>query len=538
MKKQLNPTVKAHVIRGAFYVLLLLAVCVIPFALAQRNIIKRSVPHNASHLPSSFRQPGQPEAQPRSKATSGTRISHAPRSGASKQPRKVLMRPSGTVCGLLVGSGMTTGFLPNGWEPTLAGNTVTYTFANSLPAPNEFALFETHDPWGFTVIKDAITSNGHTFTEFTPADLATVTFSDYSVVILNWDDTNAPDFLTDYTAAIPGLEAYINAGGVVWITAAIQTCDSIPMPFGGTGTGCDFGDSDPVVDPASPMMVGMPNPIPGSAANHLSFTGLPGAAHIVVITNTTGNPALYDFRPGENCGGPTPTPTPGGPCTLQPWNVVAPYALISESVSVSNDGTFAYGVGGFDGVNFVPTNSFNQYDLVNNIWTPLPNIPGAFYDAPSVYVPGTNSIYVFGGIDANFLPSNVVQIYDITAGTWTTGTPMPGPRYFAGAVYYSGNGLVYVAGGFDENFLETTTTWEYDPVANTWNTSRAPIPVGMGGMGYSIVGQNMYLSGTWNGGLGSTLHYRYDIVADAWTQMAPVPVNIYRPASGAIDTNV
>jgi hypothetical protein len=47
----------------------------------------------------------------------------------------------------------------------------------------------------------------------------------------------------------------------------------------------------------------------------------------------------------------------------------------------------------------------------------------------------------------------------------------------------------------------------------------------------------MYLAGTWNGGLGSMLHYRYDIVADAWTQMANVPVNIYRPASASIGTN-
>ena len=37
MKKQINPTVKAHLIRGAFYLLLLMAVCAIPFALAQRN---------------------------------------------------------------------------------------------------------------------------------------------------------------------------------------------------------------------------------------------------------------------------------------------------------------------------------------------------------------------------------------------------------------------------------------------------------------------------------------------------------------------
>ena len=43
MKKQINPNIKAHLIRGAFYLLLLLAVCAIPFALAQRNAFKRPV---------------------------------------------------------------------------------------------------------------------------------------------------------------------------------------------------------------------------------------------------------------------------------------------------------------------------------------------------------------------------------------------------------------------------------------------------------------------------------------------------------------
>ena len=37
MKKQINPTIKAHLIRSAFYLLLLIAVCAIPFALAQRS---------------------------------------------------------------------------------------------------------------------------------------------------------------------------------------------------------------------------------------------------------------------------------------------------------------------------------------------------------------------------------------------------------------------------------------------------------------------------------------------------------------------
>ena len=43
MKKQINPSLKAHLIRGAFYLLLLLAVCAIPFALAQRHATNRSV---------------------------------------------------------------------------------------------------------------------------------------------------------------------------------------------------------------------------------------------------------------------------------------------------------------------------------------------------------------------------------------------------------------------------------------------------------------------------------------------------------------
>src|SRR5215469_13780123 len=37
MKKQINPTIKAHLIRGAFYLLLLLTVCAIPFVLAKRG---------------------------------------------------------------------------------------------------------------------------------------------------------------------------------------------------------------------------------------------------------------------------------------------------------------------------------------------------------------------------------------------------------------------------------------------------------------------------------------------------------------------
>jgi hypothetical protein len=46
MKKNTNLTIRAHLLRGAFYLLLLLAVCVIPFALAQRTTAKGKRPAN------------------------------------------------------------------------------------------------------------------------------------------------------------------------------------------------------------------------------------------------------------------------------------------------------------------------------------------------------------------------------------------------------------------------------------------------------------------------------------------------------------
>jgi hypothetical protein len=54
MKKQIHPAVKAYLIRGAFYLLLLLALSAIPFALAQsrsRGMTERSVAKQGSTLP-------------------------------------------------------------------------------------------------------------------------------------------------------------------------------------------------------------------------------------------------------------------------------------------------------------------------------------------------------------------------------------------------------------------------------------------------------------------------------------------------------
>src|SRR5262249_50755678 len=103
MKKQTNPTIKAHLIRSAFYVVLLLVVCVIPFALAQRNTggkyaasknvtigaVNKVVPATTTF------GPNDPRARGKSKFTSSTRFSNAQRT----LPRPVVNGPAGgTAC--------------------------------------------------------------------------------------------------------------------------------------------------------------------------------------------------------------------------------------------------------------------------------------------------------------------------------------------------------------------------------------------------------------------------------------------------------
>ena len=44
-----------------------------------------------------------------------------------------------------------------------------------------------------------------------------------------------------------------------------------PLPFGGQSC-LDFGVEDPIVDICSPMVLGVPNPIEGDAASHVTDT--------------------------------------------------------------------------------------------------------------------------------------------------------------------------------------------------------------------------------------------------------------------------
>jgi hypothetical protein len=58
MKKQTNAAVKAHLLWSALILLLLLVTCAIPFALAQRQSVKQSVPGQGVVTVKGMSEPG------------------------------------------------------------------------------------------------------------------------------------------------------------------------------------------------------------------------------------------------------------------------------------------------------------------------------------------------------------------------------------------------------------------------------------------------------------------------------------------------
>ncbi len=89
MKKQINPTIKAHLIRSAFYLLVLLAICAIPFALAQsrsRGTAKRNVakPAASSNLAANAHLTPLSNLKPASNPGAGGPQVAPPASGAQR----------------------------------------------------------------------------------------------------------------------------------------------------------------------------------------------------------------------------------------------------------------------------------------------------------------------------------------------------------------------------------------------------------------------------------------------------------------------
>ena len=118
-------------------------------------------------------------------------------------------------------------------------------------------------------------------------------------------------------------------------------------------------------------------------------------------------------------------------------------------------------------------------------------------------------------------------------GSWGVGTDMPTPRTeITSAVL---DGTVFVAGGFPISGGHTDLVEAYDITADSWSQVR-PLPVELDHAGAASVGGKIYVVGgylNFGQGIMSSGTYEYDPGADTWTARSPMP--LARAAAATIE---
>jgi N-acetylneuraminic acid mutarotase len=440
MKKQINPNIKAHLIRSAFYVLLLLAVCVIPFALAQRNTTKRSVvakPRATVNLAAAGQQARPPGslvgasqvAQGSARFSSGRQLlgrngagADAARPGhASKpvvRPAKIKGKASAALAKHFP-SGLGGNLCPGPWSTSTTGPALRYragactdgTFVYVYGGGDDIGG-NYNDLWRWDPVTETWTQLANMPTAKQNIQGA---YADGKIYVPGGFDNTSGTHITE--------NAIYDIASDTWTTGA-------PLPAPQTGTNVAFN---------------------GKIYN---FGGNPGPQSTVTI---------YDIA--------TDTWTTGASM---------PVAITYGRATVA--GNFAYYAGGIAGAT---TNTLYRYDFAADSWATMSPLQTARTSEELMTSPAGDKLFaVMGGDDTFFtgVPlAQSVEIYDIASDSWSYGIPVV-TKAAAPAGGLAG-GKAMVQGGVDN--VTYYDIVQVSPLAECGTPTPTPTP---GGCQYTITG--------------------------------------------------
>jgi N-acetylneuraminic acid mutarotase len=496
MKKQINFTIKAHALRGVFYLLLLLAICVIPFALGQRNTKLSGIPLSQSH--------------PHHKAQARTSVH------AAAPLRRLPVRTTEGGCTAVEFTNPAPIALPD--------------IAPAIPYPSEIEVAGVVG----TVTKVTVTINGLSHTNPGSLDFLLVGPGDQNAII--WSDAG-------------------NLFDVSNITVTLDDDSPMPLPDNERivsasyrPTNYSFGLPDTWPPPA-------PTPSGGSALSVFNGTDPNGTWSLYLVDDEFADcGAIFSGWTLSITAGCTPTPTPTCSPGTQQWGFEAPLPYAATGAFAVSDGTFVYVGGGYDAID--ARNDLSRYDPVTNSYEPLAPSPDGHFLSQAVLLNG--KIYNIGGNRLNGITSTT-RVYDIATNTWSTGADMPVPKasmatalwngkiYVAGggngvkitetlyaydiaantwtqlasmpqAVFVPGFGVIdgklYVASGSIGAVELTNALQIYDIATDTWSMG-ANVPLPVTGPGSAVLDGKLYLFG---GGFTPTAVTQiYDPATDSWS---------------------
>jgi len=324
MKKQINPTIKAHLIRGAFYLILLVAVCAIPFALAARNTAAGRMSRIASN-PNSARIPALAPAS----------AFRAPVQKLPNAKKHSLLRS------LLVNTPLFTYLIDDG----TAEDSVGLTAGGNLLVLNEFPV-----SGGNNVITSISCAFG---TPLFPDP--TLNGLPYTAVL--WSDPNGDGSPTDAVVLAQVNGVVSNAGTDTFVTTPIApTMVTTTNFFVGFVINHVAGQFPAAFDESAPI----PN------RSWVSIGGNINNLSDAVTIESVGLVGNWMIRADGNTGGPTPTGTPSPTPTATATPCVGNYTVAQIGGSIV-PGTTDSGNHGDDQVtNIALPFSYNLYDQTFN----------------------------------------------------------------------------------------------------------------------------------------------------------------------------
>ena len=194
------------------------------------------------------------------------------------------------------------------------------------------------------------------------------------------------------------------------------------------------------------------------------------------------------------------------------WAIGTPKPTPVSNVAAAVVDGLIYVPGGYTPAGEVIT-ATEVYDPANDTWDTRASLPAPLCAYAITAI--DSKIYVFGGWDGDSYIASVYE-YDPREDGWTTKTAMSTARGFAAAGVVEDK--IYVVGGYNGT-TEFALCEEYDPAKDDgtgvpW-TIKAPMSVGRGGLGVTVVGKNLYaVGGGWQSYL--THNERYNPGTNTW----------------------
>ncbi len=439
MKKQINPTTKAHLLRGAFYLLLLLAVCAIPFALAQsrsRGTTKRSVGKPLSQTIPVNPASGVVKAAPPSTGAVGA-------SGAAESPAGIPVQGH---------AGTSDNVLDHSQSQPAGGCQfhVLIVYADTEGLPTQLQSEIQAEPNVIAV-------------DLFDANVGTPTLGQlqqYQIVVPFSNSTFLdPDTLGN------NLADYVDGGGIVvqygfafygpgqpygvngrWVTGNYNAYSYSTNLQGNAFSLGTFNAGHPLMAGVTTLNSNFANIVTLAAgatevaADNLgdslvAYRPVSGGHTTVGVTAYVGAASTQSGHWGRvivnagnwlaNCQGGTPSPTPtatatptGSPSCTPAWQNEPPMLAARAFASGAVANNFFYVLTGFNGSSYEVGNDYFN----GSVWASGAPIPVGHSQSKAAAV--GNNIYVPGGYNSLMFsgPIDLMQIYNTTTNTWSNET--------------------------------------------------------------------------------------------------------------------